>query len=73
MIRGKCISISDTFLWLDGLMLGNIDDPGAKSATLVGVENLNAFMLASDMLDLSRSDIEDIFYNNAMELLGYNE
>ena len=51
-------------------MLANLNDPVAAEANLVGVENLSALAQACDMLDLAQSDVEDIFYNNAMDLFG---
>ena len=37
---------------------------------LVCLESLFAFYQASLMLDLSKAQIQDIFYNNAVRLLG---
>ena len=68
MQRGKCISLSDKFLWLDKGMLERTGAPEAESTNLVGVENLSALWQACEILDLSREDAEAIFYDNAAEL-----
>ena len=73
MQRGKCISLGDTFLWLCGPLLEKAGATAAAEATLVGVENLNALAQACDMLGLRRSDIDDIFHNNAMRLFGLSD
>ena len=49
--------------------LGKNDRPSLPSA-LMGIESLFAFYQAAQMLDLSREDVEDIFYNNAIRLFG---
>jgi glutamate-1-semialdehyde 2,1-aminomutase len=68
MMRGKCISIADSFLWLYKEHLQLMDSKTAFTANLVGVENLFALKQACQMLDIDRQGTEDIFYNNAMEL-----
>ena len=70
MLRGKCVSLADTFLWLYWQDLEKLDMPAAADANLVGVENLNALAQACGMLDLNHSETEDIFYNNAERLFG---
>ena len=70
MFRGKCVSLADGFLWLYGKQLKEL---GVTSASLVGVESLNAFAQACGMLDLSRAAIKDMFYNNAMKMFGLSE
>ena len=59
---GKAISYADKFAWLDGTVL--------DGAWNLGVENLMAMKEAADILELSRADIEDIFYNNAVRLFN---
>ena len=68
MMRGKCISIADSFLWLYKEQLQQMDSNTVFSANLVGVENLFALKQACQMLDIGRSGVEDIFYNNAMQM-----
>ncbi len=57
---GKSVSYADRFLWLDSKALAG--------AWNLGVENLMAMKEATDILGLSKKDIEDIFYNNAARL-----
>ena len=73
MMRGKCISIADSFLWLYREQLQQMDSKTAFSANLVGVENLLALKQACQMLDIDRNGVEDIFYNSAMELFQLND
>jgi len=68
MMRGKCISIADSFLWLYKEQLQLMDSKTAFTANLVGVENLLALKQACRMLDIDRNGVEDIFYNSAMAL-----
>jgi glutamate-1-semialdehyde 2,1-aminomutase len=66
MIRGKCVSIADQFLWLnqnDSRKLGN-----SIGMNLVGIEGLLAFQQAAHLLQLTNKEVQDIFYYNAMEL-----
>ena len=78
MMRGKCVSIADSFIWLYSSMLAKLEpDTEAQAnpgeANLVGVENLSALAQACDMLDLSRGDIENIFYHNGMRMFGLTD
>ena len=41
-----------------------------KPIGLLGLESLFAFYQASLMLDLTKQEIEDIFYNNAINIFG---
>jgi len=68
MMRGKCISIADSFLWLYREQLQKMDSKTTFSANLIGIENLLALKQACQMLDIDRSGVEDIFYNSAMEM-----
>ena len=73
MFRGKCISIGPSFLWLYKQQLEQCASKTNFSAFLVGIENLLAVRSACKMLDLSKQQVEDIFYNNAMELFGLKD
>ena len=70
MFRGKCISIGPSFLWLYKEQLETCASKTNFSAYLVGIENLLAVRSACKMLELGKQAIEDIFYNNAIELFG---
>jgi len=73
MMRGKCISIGPSFLWLYKEQLSQCASKTAFTAYLIGTENLLALRSACKMLDLDKTAIEDIFYNNAMELFGLKD
>lgn len=73
MCRGKCISVGPSFLWLYKEQLELCESKTNFSAYLVGTENLLATRMACRMLDLDRKAVEDIFYNNAMELFGLSD
>lgn len=73
MFRGKCVSIGPSFLWLYKEHLEQCASKTNFSAYLVGIENLLAVRSACKMLDLTKQQIEDIFYHNAMELFGLTD
>ncbi|MGH9345602.1 MAG: amidohydrolase family protein [Terriglobia bacterium] len=67
-IRGRCVTLGDSFFWLSP------DNSNLRTSydeirpTLVGLESLRALKLASLNLGLSDSQIEGIFFNNARQL-----
>lgn len=73
MFRGKCISIGPSFLWLYKEQLEQCASKTNFSAYLVGIENLLAVRTACKMLDLTKEQIGDIFYNNAMDLFDLQD
>ncbi|HPO12409.1 MAG TPA: amidohydrolase family protein [Candidatus Hydrogenedentes bacterium] len=67
--RGKCVTVGDAFSWI---CPRRIDiDPAAPVChpTLVGLESLRAMYLVAELMELSKKDLEDIFFNNARRLL----
>ena len=73
LMRGKCISIADSFLWLYKEQLELCASNTEFDADLVGMEGLLAFQQAAYMLNLSRAEVEDIFYHNAMRLFNLKD
>lgn len=69
-IRGKCVTVGDGFVWLDQNSVNWEKVSPACHPTTVTIESLSALRQASDDFGLNEDDIEDIFYNNAMRLLG---
>jgi len=69
-LAGKAISIADSFYWITEKDLEGFAGPTEFHSWLVGTENLMALRQACLMLELGHSDIEKIFYKNAMTLLG---
>lgn len=68
-MRGRCVAIGDSFHWL----YTDEMDLGEKHATLkpvlVGLESLRSLFLAIHRLKLSDTQVGDIFYWNAAQLL----
>lgn len=62
LYRGKSVSIANSFDWLLGAHYEQIP------RTCIGVENITALYHCALLADLNASDIEDIFYNNAVDL-----
>lgn len=60
--RGKVISLGNGFYWLYQKEIESC------SSWLIGIENLMAVRQASIMAELTRSEIEDLFYHNAVRL-----
>jgi glutamate-1-semialdehyde 2,1-aminomutase len=67
-IRGKAITIGDNFFWLSPEVAG-WKEIAPCNPTLIGLESLRAVCEAADALDLNASDMNDIFFGNAMSLL----
>ena len=70
MLRGTCASVGNSFLWLYKEQLDACSSNTEFNAYLIGVQNLMAVRTACKLLDLTKEQIEDIFYNNAMEFFG---
>ena len=62
MNRGRAISLGVGQEWLVGERFENLN------RAYVATENLMAFWQASRLLDLDKTQISDLFYNNAVEL-----
>jgi len=67
--RGRSFTIGDGFYWVyeDSLdwSAWSMGEP-----TLVGIESLHAIKQAAQLMDLTDSDIEGVFHDNAMSLLA---
>ena len=68
MQAGKAISIADTFYWIGERELAGFSAATALHSWHVGTENLMAVRQACLLADLTRSDVEDLFWNNAVSL-----
>ena len=66
MHRGKAFSLSDGFLWLTEQPLEKL---GMEMGYLAG-ENLLAFYETAKLLNLDQTQVNRIFYDNAMDLFG---
>ena len=67
-VRGRASSFGVSFAWFYDYDIPK--DVMQLPMNLVCLESLFAFYQASLMLDLTKEQIEDIFYNNAVRLLG---
>ena len=70
MAEGKAISLGDNFYWINSNDLKNFVSKTPMRTWHTGTENMMAVRQASQLLDLTAKDIEDIFYNNAARLFG---
>lgn len=69
-MRGRCVTTGDRFFWLHPEIIDKQYQPPTDSAiTLVGIESLLTLRESCEDTGLNRSDIEDIFLNNALRLL----
>ena len=71
--RGKCVSVGSAFLWLYKEQLDSCASKTEFNAYLIGIEGLIAIERASRYLGLTKEQVEDIFYNNAMEFFGLKD
>ncbi len=69
-IRGRAVSIGEGFFWIQPDTVAQEPGYSGFNPTLVGIESTRALLDAAYYLGLTKSDLEDIFYNNAMRLLG---
>lgn len=70
-LRGRCVAIGDQFLWLyeDTLNWESVSAHTKLDLLFTGHESLRALKLAAHRLHLSDRQVEDIFHNNACEML----
>lgn len=71
--RGRAISLADNHIGLTGPVYGALEpllQERDVHACLYALENLLAFKQTATLLNLDQTQIEDIFYNNAMNLYG---
>ncbi len=66
--RGKAISLADSFYWIYQNDLDNFSSKTTLNSWLIATENLMATRQACILADLKESQIEDLFYNNAVRL-----
>ncbi|MEW6354871.1 MAG: aminotransferase class III-fold pyridoxal phosphate-dependent enzyme [Planctomycetota bacterium] len=70
-MTGKCVSVGDSFIWLDEKTVNwNALKTPCTPAT-VGLESLSALKDATDGFGLNEDDLQDIFCRNANRLLGF--
>jgi len=65
MFSGKAISLGSSFYWISGKDIEKFSVDGNLKTWHVGTENLMAVRQACILADVSKTGVEDIFYNNA--------
>ena len=65
LYRGRAFSFADKFMWL----IEDMVPKGYESAYMI-TEELLAIYQSALLLDLDATEIEDLFYNNAIKLFG---
>ena len=68
-IRGKCVSVGDGFAWLQCDTVNWEKLSPRCNPTIVAVESIKALKEAADLLKLEKSELENIFYYNGLEML----
>lgn len=74
--RGRSFSLGDSFLWLTGSTYGVIEpilEERKLQPCLYTLQTMLAFKQTATLLNLDQTQIEDIFYNNAMNLYGLKD
>jgi predicted TIM-barrel fold metal-dependent hydrolase len=67
-LRGRCVAIGDSFLWLSESNTNFSTGYANVQPALVGVESLRTLKLACWNLSLSDTEVEKIFWGNAAAL-----
>ncbi len=68
-LRGRCVSIGESFFWLHPETIQSGDAPTTNRMTLVGIESLLSLREATEDAGWTQSDLNDLFLNNARRLL----
>ena len=69
-VRGANFPVADSFLWLEEDMAAWKKVSYGVKPVLVGLESLRAIRAACEMLGLSESEVEAVFWDNAARILG---
>lgn len=67
-LRGKAVTVGNGFFWMQKETIDWDHAIGRTEPTLAGLESLRALKTASELVGLSKKDIEHIFYHNAVRL-----
>jgi len=73
--RGKCVTVGHGFAWLqpDTVEWEHPINAGQAHPVLVGLESLRALLTACDDFCLNGEDLQDVFADNALRLLGLSD
>lgn len=70
MLAGKCISLGDTFYWINENDLRSFKSATELHPRLVGTESIMALREACIIAELCEDDVENVFYNTAKSLFS---
>ena len=70
--RGRAITMGNGFAWVVTDRVEQWDFPDAEPVQ-VGLEGIRALLTAADLMNLDQRDLQDIFHDNTMRLLGFLE
>lgn len=68
MMRGKAISLADGFYWIYQRDLDHFSGKTPVHSWFIGTENLMAVRQACLLAELHETQVEDVFYHNAVRL-----
>ena len=68
--RGRSVTLGDGFTWLQSDTLHQDKACAHAQPILVGLESVRALQRAAESFGLHREDIENIFYHNALNVMG---
>lgn len=68
--RGRCVAIGSGFAWITTDQVEWNDTAFFGQPVLAGIESLRAALNAADQIGLNDDDLQDIFCDNALRLLG---
>ena len=69
-MRGRSLTIGDGFIWLNGYNVDWEGYAGLVEPVQLGIENIRALQQTMEVLELSKMQTEDLFYNNAMAMIS---
>lgn len=69
-LRGRCVAIGDSFHWFYAEEMNLAEKHITLQPVLIGLESLRSLVLAFHRLKLTDTQVEDIFYNNALALFS---
>ena len=67
-MRGRSITAGDGFIWLTNENVDWKSYKGLCAPVLLGIENLRALLQTAELLGMNRSDMENLFYHNAVAM-----
>ena len=68
--RGRSLTVGDGFIWLNGRNVDWESYAGLVEPVQLGIENIRALQQTMEIMDLSKSQRENLFYYNAMTMIS---